>query len=321
MTESALLTVGEAMLRLSPADGGALVDSRFLEFGVGGAELNSAIAASRMGLVSRWVSRLPDSVLGNRIVAHARANGVEPVIAHGPERVGTYFIEIGAEPRGVTVTYDRSGSACCYASPADFDVAGLLGQSTAVFASGITLALGEGPRELVDAVLAPGGSRRRYFEINHRSKLCTVQDMQGWVEKILPQIDVLFASPHDLRDILGMGDHSVAAARKAIADFDLEYVVIADRHGRVGGQGVNSIRVVGENVNVDAESEGRIVDPIGAGDAGAGVFIASLEQGVDPQLAAAYAARASAWVQTHPGDSANFRRDEICSFDERRVRR
>jgi len=321
MTESALLTVGEAMLRLSPSDGGALAASRFLEFGVGGAELNAAIAASRMGLVSRWVSRLPDSVLADRIVAHARANGVEPVIAHGPERVGTYFIEIGAEPRGVTVTYDRDGSACCYASPADFDVVHLLEKSTAVFASGITLALGEGPRELVHALLTPGGNRRRYFEINHRSKLCTVQDMQGWIENILPQIDVLFASPHDLRDILSLGDDSVAAAQKALANFDLEYVVIANRHGRVGGQGVNSIQVVGRSVTVEAECEGRIVDPIGAGDAGAGVFIAALEQGIDPQLAAVYSSRASAWVQTHPGDSASFRRDEICSVDERRVRR
>jgi sugar/nucleoside kinase (ribokinase family) len=145
--------------------------------------------------------------------------------------------------------------------------------------------------------------------------------MKDWIEPILPNVDVLFASPHDLRDILGLGDDPVDAAEKALANFDLEYVVIPYRVGRVGGVGTNSIRIVGDGVDAYSECEGRIVDPIGAGDTGAGVLIASLEQGLEPQSAADYAARASAWVQTHAGDSAKFRRDEIINADRRRVRR
>lgn len=319
MTTPTLLTTGEAMLRLSPPDGGALIDSPTLDFGIGGAELNVAIAASRMGMVSRWLTRLPDSVLGDRFVAHCRANGVTPVIAAGPERVGTYFIEIAPEPRGVTVTYDRADSAFCHATPKDFDIPALLADASAVFTSGITLTLGEGPRELVHAIHAPG--RRRYFEINHRSKLASIDEMKEWVEPLLPNVDVLFASPHDLRDILGLGDDPVPAAEKALANFSLEYVIIPHRVGRVGGVGTNSIRIVGNGVNEYSECNGRIVDPIGAGDAGAGVLIASLEQGLEPQRAVEYAARASAWVQTHSGDAAKFRREEIVSADQRRVRR
>lgn len=319
MTTPALLTVGEAMLRLSPPHGGAVVDCPTLDFGIGGAELNVAIAASRMGMTSRWLTRLPDTVLGDRVIAHCRANGVEPIVATGPERVGTYFIEIGPEPRGVTVTYDRADSAFCYATPEDFDVPAVLAGTSAVFSSGITLALGEGPRELVRAIYAPG--RRRYFEMNHRSKLASVDEMKDWVQPLLPNVDVLFASSHDLRDILGLGDDPVAAAGKALANFALEYVVIPHRVGRVGGIGTNSIRIVGDGVNVYSECEGRIIDPIGAGDTGAGVLIASLEQGVEPQSAADSSARASAWVQTHAGDSAKFRRDEIINPDRRRVRR
>jgi len=307
------------MLRLSPSDGGALVDCPTLDVGIGGAELNVAIAASRMGMASQWLTRLPDSVLGDRFLTHCRAHGVEPIVATGPERVGTYFIEIGAEPRGVTVTYDRADSAFCFATPEHFDIPRILAGASAVFSSGITLTLGDGPRELVQAIYAPG--RRRYFEINHRSKLASIDEMKDWLEPLLANIDVLFASPHDLRDILGLGDDPVPAAEKALANFGLEYVVIPHRVGRVGGVGTNSIRIIGEGVDAYSECEGRIVDPIGAGDAGAGVLIASLEQGLDPQQAADYAARASAWVQTHSGDSAKFRRDEITSADRRRVRR
>lgn len=321
MTESVLLTFGEAMLRLSPANGGTLADSPTLTFGVGGAELNAAIAASRMGMTCKWMTRLPDSVLGDRIIMHARANGVEPVVAHGDERVGTYFIEIGSEPRGVTVTYDRDNSAARAMSVRDFDVPTLVSQATALFTSGITLALGEGPRALTSAIYQQGTGRRRYFEINHRSKLASLEETKTWVEALLPNVDVLFASPHDLNEMLGLGDDPEKAAEKAIANYGFEYVIVAHRHGRVGGVGTNGIRVIGRDVHAYAECEGRIIDPIGAGDAGAGVMMACLEEGIDVQTAAEYAVCASAWVQTHAGDTAIFRREEIVSRDGRRVRR
>lgn len=319
MTNAVLLTFGEAMLRLSPTHGGTLLHSPTLDFGVGGAELNVAIAARRMGLASRWMSRLPDSVLGERIMSHARANGVEPVVALGEERAGTYFIEIGSEPRGVTVTYDRDHSAATHMTAHDFDVSALLASATAVFTSGITLALGPGPRELAHTMFTPG--RRRYFEINHRTKLASVEEMRNWAEAILPEVDVLFASPHDLNELLGLGEDPEQAAEKAIANYDLEKVVVAHRQGRVGDLGTNMVSVVSQGSYAYAECQGRIVDPIGAGDAGAGVMIACLEEGMDAQAAAECAVRASAWVQTHPGDSAAFRRDEIVMPDQRRVRR
>lgn len=321
MTDAVLLTFGEAMLRLSPTTGGTLTNSPTLDFGVGGAELNVAIAASRMGLPTRWMTRLPDNVLGDRIITHARTNGVEPIVARGDERVGAYFIEIGSEPRGVTVTYDRDHSAARKMSPADFDVPSLLSEATAVFTSGITLALGEGPRALAASMYASGNGCRRYFEINHRSKLASLEQTKAWVEPLLPNVDVLFASPHDLNEMLGLGDDPEKAAEKALANYGCEYVVVSQREGRVGGMGMNSIRVVGRDVHAYAECEGRIVDPIGAGDAGAGVMIACLEEGIDPHTAAEFAVCASAWVQTHPGDSATFRREEIVSRDSRRVRR
>lgn len=321
MSATSLLTFGEAMLRMSPPSGGTLVGANTLEVSVGGAELNAAIAARCMGLRTRWATRLPNNVLGDRITAHARTFGVEPIVALGGERVGTYFIEIGPEPRGVTVTYDRDHSAARSMTPSDFDIAGLVDSTTAVYTSGITLALGEEPRQLASAIFAQPSIGRRYFEINHRSKMCSLQDMKNWVEQMLPSVDVLFASPHDLNEMLGLGDDSLQAAEKALANFDLEYVVVSDRHGRVGGVGNNSIQVIGSGVHVHAKCDGRIVDPIGAGDAGAGVVMACLEEGADLQMAANYAVRASAWVQTHAGDAATFRREEITEADSRRVRR
>lgn len=321
MNKPRLLTVGEAMLRFSPPIQQPLIDSAFLEVTVGGAELNVAIAAKCMGLESSWLSRLPNGVLAERIIRHARNHGVDPIISTGEGRVGMYFVEVGNDPRGVTVTYDREYSAV--RSLASRTISPLIAgeEFSAVFTSGITLALGEGPREAVQSLFSEGRSWRRYFEINHRSKLASATEMSSWIADVLPHVDVLFASTHDFAEILKLGVEVTSAAAQAIEKYQLQYVVVPDRIGRVGETGINSLRVIGHDVDIYHEFEGKVVDPIGAGDAGAGTFVACLEQGMDLESAAQFSVIASAWTQTHAGDSASFQRNEIVALDDRRIRR
>jgi 2-dehydro-3-deoxygluconokinase len=316
-----LLTVGEAMLRFSPPIQQSLVDSANLEVSVGGAELNVAIAAKCMGLDSSWLSQLPNGVLAEKIIRHARHHSIEPIISIGEGRVGIYFAEVGNDPRGVTVTYDRDFSAARSLTPEA--IAPLISGKdfSAVFASGITLALGEGPREAVYSIFSESRSWRRYFEINHRSKLASSDEMTPWVLDLLPHTDVLFASTHDFTEILKLGEDVGSAAKQAIEKYQLEYVVVPDRSGRVGELGTNSLRVIGHDVDVYQEFHGRVVDPIGAGDAGAGTFIACIEQGMDVESAAQCSVIASAWTQTHTGDAASFQRNDIVALDGRRIRR
>lgn len=321
MTQPSLLTVGEAMLRLSPPMQESLIDGSHFHLTVGGAELNVAIAARCMGLDSSWLTQLPEGALAEKISQHARAHRVEARISRGEGRVGLYFAEIGPDPRGVTVTYDRDHSA---ARRLTWEAAAPMIEGamfSAVFSSGITLALGEGPRNVVRSLFSERASSRRYFEVNHRSKLASSADMRSWVMQILPHTDVLFASSHDLTEILQLGGDARSAAEKAIDEYDLELVVIPDRHGRVGGEGTNRVRVLGRDVDVAHECHGRVVDPIGAGDAGAGAFIACIEQGMDASSAAECSVLASAWAQTSIGDAVTFRRDDIVSLDDRRIRR
>ncbi len=321
MTIPHLLTFGEAMLRFSPSMQESFVDSNHMELTVGGAELNVAIAATCMGLESSWLSQLPYGVLAEKIMRHARTHRVDPIISVGEGRVGLYFAEVGPDPRGVTVTYDRDYSAV--RSLTREKIAPLIDgrEFSAVFSSGITLALGDGPRAVVASLFADSRSWRRYFEVNHRSKLASTAETKSWVFDILPHVDVLFASTHDLTEILKLGDDVQSAAEKAIVNYELEYVVIPDRRGRVGELGSNSLRVIGQELDVYQEYRGRVVDPIGAGDAGAGTFIACIEQGMDATTAAQCSVVASAWTQTQVGDAASFQREDIVAQDSRRIRR
>ncbi len=112
-TAGPVVTFGEAMIRLLPPDHQRLEQATSLEVTVGGAELNVAAGVSRLGLPSRWVSRLPDNPLGRMIRNKAREFGVDVgfVSWDTAARAGLYFLEAGASPRASAVLYDRAGSA------------------------------------------------------------------------------------------------------------------------------------------------------------------------------------------------------------------
>src|SRR5207248_6705440 len=52
-----LVTFGEAMVRLTPANFQRLEQATSFDVYVGGGELNVAVAAARLGVAARWVSR------------------------------------------------------------------------------------------------------------------------------------------------------------------------------------------------------------------------------------------------------------------------
>src|SRR6185436_16822562 len=120
-----LVTFGEAMVRLTPPGFQRLEQARSLDVYVGGAELNVAVGAARLGLASRWVSRLTENALGRMIAGRAREQGVDVSVEWTPEdRTGVYFVELGASPRAATVLYDRAGSAMSKVVPGAIDWTG-----------------------------------------------------------------------------------------------------------------------------------------------------------------------------------------------------
>ena len=106
-----LVTFGETMLRLSPPRGERLERTHEFDVQAGGAESNVAVAASLLGMDTVWLSKLPDSALGRRIVRELRGHGVRTGVAwdrHESKRLGTYYLEHGGTPRGTEVVYERA---------------------------------------------------------------------------------------------------------------------------------------------------------------------------------------------------------------------
>src|SRR4030043_442389 len=105
-----VVTLGEAMLRLSPPDFHRLEQTSSFDVKVGGGELNVAVGVARLGIESAWVSKLPENALGRMVRNKAREQGVDTshIVWSNSGRVGIYFLEVGASPRASSVLYARS---------------------------------------------------------------------------------------------------------------------------------------------------------------------------------------------------------------------
>ena len=203
----AVVTFGEALLRLTPAAGQRLRNAHTLNLHVGGAEANVAAGLSSLGVRTRWFSRLPHGELGQRVLGELTAAGVDTsFVLRAEGRLGTYYLEEGSGPRPAEVTYDRAGSA--FASIQSSDVqsalsAGLLTGAAAVVTSGITLALGPAPRVAAQALFDAAGESLRVIDLNYRRNLATPEEMVDVAAPFLAQADLVFGAERDVSQLYG----------------------------------------------------------------------------------------------------------------------
>ncbi len=107
-----IVTFGEIMMRLSPPGFLRFGQARSFDVIYGGGEANVAISLANYGESVDYVTRLPKNDLGEACIQFLRQHGVGvDLIVRGGERLGIYFLEMGAAQRGSKVVYDRSNSS------------------------------------------------------------------------------------------------------------------------------------------------------------------------------------------------------------------
>ena len=107
-----VVTFGEIMLRLTPPNFKRFSQTNSFDVIYGGGESNVAVSLANYGIPVEFVSRLPHNDIGHCALMEMRKRGVGTQhIIRGGERLGIYFLEIGAVNRGSKVIYDRAHSA------------------------------------------------------------------------------------------------------------------------------------------------------------------------------------------------------------------
>lgn len=206
-----VLTMGEALLRLTPPHHKRFEQSPTLEWHIGGSELNTAVGLARMGLDVVWVSRLPDQIMARQIERTLQAQGVDvsQIIWTDDDRLGTYYMEEGLGARPSRVTYDRAHSAMSHITPQDIDLAALFAKRPRLFhTTGITLALSESTAQTVQAVVA---ACQRHdvpmsFDFNYRAKLWDIDTARKQCQPIMEAAKLIFMPARDAQLAYGTDD-------------------------------------------------------------------------------------------------------------------
>jgi 2-dehydro-3-deoxygluconokinase len=274
-SEVDLLTVGESMLRFSVPAGRLLADAPAFDVHVAGTESNVAVAVARMGFTSRWLSRLPNNVLGQRIADTISAQGVDcsGIAWSDTERVGTYFLEFGASPRPTKVLYDRVPSAARNMDEMTFDLS-LISKARIIHLTGITVALSEGCNRLVETVVARANEQNIpiVFDVNYRALLWTHEECRLKLAPLLSKVDTLIASKRDLGPIFGISEDTATAAKELYKLFGVPRIAITTGdQGAAGLEDGNPVLAPGYPV--------EMIDRIGAGDSFAAGVISGLLEG------------------------------------------
>ncbi|SDJ41954.1 bifunctional 2-dehydro-3-deoxygluconokinase/2-dehydro-3-deoxygalactonokinase [Natronorubrum texcoconense] len=303
---SDIVTFGETMLRLSPPDGERLESATEFEVHAGGAESNVAIAADRLGATATWLSKVPETPLGRRVVGEIRRHGIETdVVWSHRGRQGTYYLEQAGEPRGTNVIYDRENTAISTAEAREFDIERIQ-DARVFFTTGITPALSSTLRETTANMLkaARQGGTTTAFDFNYRNKLWSPDEARETLTRLFPGIDVLVIAARDARTVLGFEGDPRQLAHKLGSQYDFTTVIVT--RGSEGAIGWH------DSVVHDQEAyETDTVSPIGTGDAFTGAFIARRLHGEDVPTALEYAAATAAIKRTIPGDVALLSKDEV----------
>lgn len=315
----ALVTFGEAMVRLTPPGFQRLEQTRSFEAYVGGAELNVAVAAARLGTASRWVSRLPENALGHMIANRTREHGVDAHIAWSAEdRAGLYFAELGAAPRATSVMYDRAASAMSRITPGTIDWPSVFRDARWFHLSGITPALSESAASATAEALIEAKRAQLIvsYDLNYRRKLWSAHEARAVQEPLMEHVDVLITTEEDTRVVFGMSataSHDVEASEEiatALAKkFDFAAVAVTLP---VTLRNAFSAVVAAKGETFRApRHEVEVIDRFGAGDAFcAGLIVSRLEnRGWDD--AARFAAAVSALKHSIPGDFCLVSRAEV----------
>jgi 2-dehydro-3-deoxygluconokinase len=305
-----IVTLGEAMLRLTPPDYQRLEQATSFQVNVSGSELNTAWSTARLGLHTTWLSRLVDNPMGRMIASKAREMGVD--VSHvqwTPEgRVGLYYYEMGASTRASRVYYDRKGSAMSQMKPGTVDWAFLLEGARVFHVSGITPALSADCRAVTEE--AVGAAKQAgclvSFDMNYRSRLWSPMEARDCIDALLHGVDILLTTSDDTSIVFGVEGEPPDIAREFVGRYGLKVAVLTIREAPSVLRGKwSSVAVTdeGQTYASRAKIDLELIDRMGSGDAYDAGFLYGFLTG-DVAKAVRYGDAMSAIKHSVPGDHA-----------------
>ncbi|MEL7118055.1 MAG: sugar kinase [Bacteroidota bacterium] len=320
-----VVTFGEIMLRLTPPGFKRFSQASHFDVIYGGGESNVAVSLANYGLPTEFVSRIPTTDIGECALMELRKRNVGTRhIVRGGERLGIYFLEIGAVSRGSKVVYDRTHSGMATIEKGMVDWEKALEGADWFHWTGITPALSQGA---ADACLEAIQTANRMgvtvsTDLNYRKKLWKYGKEPGEIMPALVEgCDIILGNEEDAEKHFGLhpehvdvtqggsveGKAYLSVLKQLMERFPRAKKVITTLRGSISAShnSWSGVLYDGEKLyEAPTYQITHIVDRVGGGDSFmAGLIYGLLTYGEDTQKALNFAVAASCLKHTIYGDA------------------
>jgi len=327
-----VVTFGEIMMRLSPPGFLRFSQARSFDVIYGGSEANVAASLAGFGIPVDYVTRLPKNDLGEACMRFLREQGVGvDKIVWGGERLGIYFLEMGAVARGSKVVYDRAHSSIATIERGMIDWEKVFADAHWFHWTGITPAISAGAADvcLEAAQKAKEMGLTVSCDLNYRRNLWKWGKKAGEVmPELVKTCDVAIGNEEDAAAVFGIHalDTDVTAGKVEAAQYryvceelvkrfpNLKTVAITLRGSISASHNTWSGVLYEGGTMYEAPTFDitHIVDRVGGGDSFMGGLIyGMLTYGDDRQSALNFAVAASCLKHTIFGDFNLVTVDEV----------
>ncbi|GAA1136205.1 sugar kinase [Nocardioides aquiterrae] len=261
-----LVTIGETMAVFIHDPAGPAHSYRLT---AAGAESNVAIAAARLGLPARWLSRLGEDELGTFVRDFVADHGVDVVVDWDPSRPTAACVK-EVRPFNTRMRYYRNTSA---ARRLDLLDLALVEDTDHLHLTGVTAALSPEDRQLLETLLRRRrGLGRTSFDVNYRAQLWSgPTEAAACLLPLAEAADLVFIGDDEARSLLGTDDPAEVAAalvRKAGDEVVLK-----------AGGGAALLLATDGVVAAEPARTVEVVDLTGAGDAFAAGYLVARSWG------------------------------------------
>jgi len=210
------VTMGEVMLRDTPADEERPERTRLVRLSMAGSEYTLAMGLARMGIPSAYITRVPANAYGKQVAAIAREQGINVdhiVWAPKTEPIGRFIYEIGRTPRKDTGTYQRMYSAASRLDAGMVDWTSALQDARLFHTSGITFGLANHSHyernynyaAFQEAVAAKPAGCLVGLDFNYRNTLWSAaQAREVMTQAVSEHVDVLITTIEDMAKLYGI---------------------------------------------------------------------------------------------------------------------
>ena len=259
-----------------------------------GAEVNVAVAISRLGLKSQYFSRFGNDQLGSVMLADIAAEGVDVSLA---KRVNSYtgaMVRNPGKSAPVELSYLRKGSAASTIEPSDI-LDSYISSTRWLHATGITCAISQSGADTVKIALekATAMNIKSSFDLNIRRKLWSEEDARKVLEPLAKNVDLLIGGEDEYQAVFGAQEPKNVLAEANKRGCKIAVMTKGDQKMRYSIDG-NYAELTPPKVVA--------VDPVGSGDAFTGGVIAGLLSGMSAQQALEQGSICGASVASMFGD-------------------